>query len=943
MKKLRKIAVITAISMLCTPSAFNITYADTDDQSAELAAIYEFENPIPETDFILLDETLSTDDSTVIEGDDLPPKPEMIVDQNDGHTIYLIDSADDLIYVREHVRQNTDKSFEYRLTADIDLGGMEWEPIGFPTDADASTTAQELQAAAFHGIFDGNNHTISNFKITDSKYFRAGFFATLYGAAVYDLNLTDFDINLTYTSDNEYASSAIGGLAGYSLHSCIFNCNISGNITVNSSSFGLDSSEKESSVIAIGLAVGDMCAALQFDEKLYDNIEDYNKAAPRLIENVKTSGGITAVQNPVSDSEELSPILRVGGVVGALLPVSQITASNTADAINLTSDAVIDAYSSHMLDLGGIVGYAAQTGITIANCKYIKKDDTDNSSEPVAVDEADELNSAEDNPQLFGKSGKGLSVGGIAGKSQCLFKNCNVENVDIQGTSLHTAYIGGVSGNNIKGKIENCSSSANLSSDEINDATVSIYIGGISALNGSAGTATRSPSDIFPKISSCTFDGSIYAGRGKNVKSSIGFICGSNSAEGIISDCTVKTANMSIAQTGLLIYIGGISGINEGGTIERCVNYQDINLTDTSGAIYLGGISGSCTKGIIKIYTDENKTDTNTYTYGGKIRDCYNEADLTLTSAAAVYLGGFAGYLTGQAICDNGQPRIERCYTKGNVTANVTAKVTVLQGGACGYILDSEVTDCYSESNVALNLSDAAAAATAFASGFGRVKQNATNIEFPNSIVWNCYASGTVTVSDNATNTKKGGFVSDLSNNNPKNSPDITTLLPIVRDNYYLSDDPNADKSIATPLTAEQFTDINSFSVSSSDDDTLWDFNDVWYMSETGPRLLFETQTIYAFEYTTENNQNTSIDKVILSKPTANSKLYFAAYASNGTLLDFQSADVSEEDCQNNEFASIELDTPYEIPVLAQSVKVFAWDNDMSPLTDVKAASLTAE
>jgi hypothetical protein len=114
-------------------------------------------------------------------------------------------------------------------------------------------------------------------------------------------------------------------------------------------------------------------------------------------------------------------------------------------------------------------------------------------------------------------------------------------------------------------------------------------------------------------------------------------------------------------------------------------------------------------------------------------------------------------------------------------------------------------------------------------------------------------------------------------------------------------------------------------------------------MSETGPRLLFETQTIYAFEYTTENNQNISIDKVILSKPTANSKLYFASYASNGTLLDFQSADVSEKDCQNDEFASIELDTPYEIPVLAQSVKVFAWNNDMSPLTDVKAASLTAE
>jgi hypothetical protein len=674
-----------------------------------------------------------------------------------------------------------------------------------------------------------------------------------------------------------------------------------------------------------------MCAALPLCGELYDNVTDYNNGEPRLIEDVKTSGTINVTQNPTADEETiLSPHLRVGGIVGALIPVGSVTANNTADAVNLTSDAVIEAYSSYLLDLGGIVGYAAQTGITITNCKYLKNDDTDSESKS----------------QLFGKSDKVLSVGAITGNSHCFIKNCIAEDITIQGTSSYCTYIGGISGNHSKEKIENCSSSAKLSSDEISDAAVSVYIGGVAGLNGSAGTASYSPDDIFPEISSCTFGGSIYAGRGKSVKSSIGFIAGSNSSEGTISDCTVKTADMSIAPNGLLLYAGGISGVNEGGTIERCVNYQDINLSDTLGAIYLGGISGSCTKGTLKAYTDENNTDTSTYTYGGKIYDCYNKSNLTLTSAAAVYLGGLVGYLTGQAICDNGQPRIERCYTTGNVTANVTNAVTVLQGGACGYILDSEVTNCYSNSNVILNLDDAAAKATAFASGFGRIKQNAYNITEANSIVWNCYATGTVTVSDNATNAKKGGFASDLSNNyNAKNNTD-NILYPVVRDNYYLSDDAEADAAIATPLTAEQFADINSFtaqSASEENENNTWDFDNVWYMSDDGPHLMLEKSSVYKLEYTAENNRNISIDKVILSKPKKGTILYFAAYSSNGTLIDVQEVDISDMEFTNDEFAAIELDTPYEIPVFANSVKVFAWDINMIPLTDDKSAALTAE
>ena len=76
---------------------------------------------------------------------------------------------------------------KYVLTADIDLGGMEWNPIGYAFglgdhSALSDYTVKSLGAGnkyssygitvPFQGVFDGNGHSISNFKIT--KIPRAG-------------------------------------------------------------------------------------------------------------------------------------------------------------------------------------------------------------------------------------------------------------------------------------------------------------------------------------------------------------------------------------------------------------------------------------------------------------------------------------------------------------------------------------------------------------------------------------------------------------------------------------------------------------------------------------------------------------------------------------------------------------------------------------------------
>ncbi len=84
---------------------------------------------------------------------------------------------------------------KYTLAADLDLGGMEWIPVG-------------SASAPFSGIFNGNGHTISNFKITASHEY-AGFFGYNRGT-VENVTLEDFSIRAT----NE-TTTYTGGLVGW--------------------------------------------------------------------------------------------------------------------------------------------------------------------------------------------------------------------------------------------------------------------------------------------------------------------------------------------------------------------------------------------------------------------------------------------------------------------------------------------------------------------------------------------------------------------------------------------------------------------------------------------------------------------------------------------------------------------------------------------------------
>ena len=93
------------------------------------------------------------------------------------------------------------------LTEDLDLAGIEWQPIGQMDLADQSNVS-----CMFMGVFDGQGHTISNMTFS-SDY-------PIVGAGIFGMNLGEVKNlnakNITVTCTNGF-SNAIGAVVGYNM------------------------------------------------------------------------------------------------------------------------------------------------------------------------------------------------------------------------------------------------------------------------------------------------------------------------------------------------------------------------------------------------------------------------------------------------------------------------------------------------------------------------------------------------------------------------------------------------------------------------------------------------------------------------------------------------------------------------------------------------------
>ena len=124
---------------------------------------------------------------------------------------YTVYNADGLMNVAELVNGGK-TDINITLTADIDLTGKVWTPIG--TDYDNSYT----------GTFDGGGHTIKGLTVTTNDQFVGLFGSIGYAGTVKNVMMEDVQI----TSNR--SSGFAGGVAGYS-DGTIENCSVSGSIS----------------------------------------------------------------------------------------------------------------------------------------------------------------------------------------------------------------------------------------------------------------------------------------------------------------------------------------------------------------------------------------------------------------------------------------------------------------------------------------------------------------------------------------------------------------------------------------------------------------------------------------------------------------------------------------------------------------------------------------
>ena len=133
--------------------------------------------------------------------------------QNDGS--YTVYNANGLMNVAELVNGGK-TDINITLTADIDLTGKVWTPIG--TDYDNSYT----------GTFDGGGHTITGLTVTTNDEYAGlfGYLSNFNNAAATVKNVVMDGIQITCNHRSGYA----GGVAGYSWGT-IENCSVSGSVS----------------------------------------------------------------------------------------------------------------------------------------------------------------------------------------------------------------------------------------------------------------------------------------------------------------------------------------------------------------------------------------------------------------------------------------------------------------------------------------------------------------------------------------------------------------------------------------------------------------------------------------------------------------------------------------------------------------------------------------
>lgn len=122
---------------------------------------------------------------------------------------YIVATAEDLAYLAKSVNEgNTYEGKYITQTADIDLGGKEWTPIGFQKINGAEVDAP------FSGVYSGLGHKVTGLSITKASTNHSGLFGYVMSGEA-EAGIANLTVEGAITIDGVASSNiGIGGIAG---------------------------------------------------------------------------------------------------------------------------------------------------------------------------------------------------------------------------------------------------------------------------------------------------------------------------------------------------------------------------------------------------------------------------------------------------------------------------------------------------------------------------------------------------------------------------------------------------------------------------------------------------------------------------------------------------------------------------------------------------------
>lgn len=286
--------------------------------------------------------------SIKVDGTEVYKKDPGYKEVDGGYEIY---STQGLQWLAEQVNGGNNFSGKtITLTADIDLDGIDWKPIGNVTSYPGIT---------FAGTFDGGEHTISNLTTSDNTtaHASAGLFGSITGK-VRNLKLENVNV-----SSSHYA----GAIVGYSSEGVgmeISNCHVNGGTIVSSPEAvngGHDNGDKVGGIIGYTVA-GDVVKGCSVSNITVSGYRDIGGIAGGSAANVSncTATAVTIVQDN-TNAYKNERITTYKSIIGRDLGGTKTgnTASNmtyciknltTTDALSFTNASVAESGSTFILD-----------------------------------------------------------------------------------------------------------------------------------------------------------------------------------------------------------------------------------------------------------------------------------------------------------------------------------------------------------------------------------------------------------------------------------------------------------------------------------------------------------------------------------------------------------------------------------------------------------------